>query len=689
MTKFLRTDEIKIITAAAVFIALPSLVLSVVALVVLARESRLTDERYRETHEEAMGRAVERTISVLREGEAAAEKTAARISSTEADPARVAEMISALCEPDRSFRKGYYLGPGGEVLSPEIKPDLLPPPQSWALKTPATAAELLRAAEAKEFAENNPLRASRAWRALGEHCIDLEGNLADRLKGMALFAEARCEAKAGHSRTAVRLFADVASRYASVWGEGNIPLASAAMLEKARLALGVDEETRREAFLDLASFLGRNEEVLPAHVLKFFLDEVLRGGVEGAKERFDGYRSDRKELAAMRSLFGEAFRKKVLAGGYIPSTNPKEFAFVAPVAGGEGSAYRVLLLLPNREHLFRIFATWAQALKLEPGLKLVLTTSEGKPVDPAEAAPKGFKSVGEKAFPEPLSDWRASLFVEEVGGVMSLWVLRWSLTLWVILVAAVAVVGGTVFVVRAVNREIRAAREKADFVSSVTHELKTPLTSIRMFTETLMMGRVSKDEEKQECLKVIADETDRLSRLISRMLDFSKMERGLRRFHFQHENAGDVVREAVQSFKSQMSSDANVNLQIIDPLPLLRCDRDAVVEVLLNLLVNAFKYSGSEGSNVTVRAWSAKGKVNCSVMDRGIGIPRREQKRVFQKFYRVDETLTKEVDGCGLGLAISAHIARAHGGAIHVESEPGQGSIFTLLLPEEGPKGDG
>jgi signal transduction histidine kinase len=687
LTRILRTDEFKMITAAAIFIALPSLVLSFVALAVLARESRLTDERFREAHQGAMVRSVERTLMALREGEEEAKRVGDEIARGNPDAREIGERIASLVGPSRPFREGFLVGPGGKVLYPDVIPDLAPPPAAWPEKTPETAARLRRLAETREFAEANPLRASRSWQALAEHCASLEGSLAERLKGLAFFGEARCEAKGGHPKTAIFLFRSVAERFPSVWGEGNIPLGAAALLETARVALGVDEGARTEAIIELASFLGRNEEVLPSEVLAFFLEGVREVEVAGTQEEFLRFRRDRKSLAAMRSLYGEVLKVSTAEPGYLRSSNPLECAFVCPVTDGESPATRRLLLLPNREHLASLFRTWAQALKLEPELKLVLTSAEGKPVDTRDAAPAGFKSVGKQDFPEPLADWSASLFVEAMGGVQSLWVLRWSLTLWVILVAAVAVVGGTVFVVRAVNREIRAAREKADFVSSVTHELRTPLTSIRMFTETLLMGRVAEEGEKQECLRVIAEETDRLSRLINRMLDFSKMERGLRRFHFQKEDPGGLVREAVQSFQAQVSEGARVNLQIIDPLPSLRCDRDAVVEVLLNLMANAFKYSTADPS-VTVRAWASRGKVKCSVMDRGIGIPRVEQRRIFQKFYRVDESLTKEVDGCGLGLAISAHIARAHGGSIRVESEPGRGSIFTLILPEGGPKRD-
>ncbi|MHC5036012.1 MAG: sensor histidine kinase [Planctomycetota bacterium] len=682
----IKTDEVKIIAAAVLFIAIPSVILSIVALVVLSRETRMTDERFREAHEEAMIRAVERTVSALQKEEEEALEAGKRIAEANLPGQAAWEQASMQCGAERGFREVYVLGKGGAVLFPDVAPELSSPPDPWLKAIPETAEKLHRFALMKEFEEENPFRASRAWRALHEHCMDLEGPLARRLEGMALFGEARSERKSGNLGRAAHLFDTIARRYRDGWGEGNIPLAAAAFLEGARLARETSErESEERAWLALATFLGRNEEILSEDLTGFFAAELLQAQIPGAREKLGAFRGFRAALAAFRTRFGEALRNAIPPGGYVASSIPGESAYVVPLETEGKETLEALVFLPNRAHFAALFRQWALDLKLEEELRLVLTDAEGNPIDPADGVPEGFKAITERAFPSPLADWRATLFVKPLGGMQSLWFLRWSLTLWVILVAGAAVVGGTVFVVRSVNREIRQAREKADFVSSVTHELKTPLTSIRMFTETLMQGRVQQEEEKRECLRVIAEETERLSRLINRMLDFSKMERGLRRFHFREHEPASIAREAVQAFKAQQKTGAEVNLQVLDPLSPVRCDRDALIEVLLNLISNAVKYSKNEKS-VTVRVWASRGKTKWAVMDRGIGIPRYEQRRIFQKFYRVDDSLAKEVDGCGLGLAISAHIARAHEGAIRVESEAGRGAIITLEIPEAGPR---
>jgi len=683
-----KTDEFKLIASAALFIALPSVVLSVVSLVVLARESRLAEARFREAYEGAMSRSVERTVGRLREGERRAREAVRRIGKEGLSREEAGALVRSLCGERRPFCAVYLLGPDGEVLVPPLNPDLPPPPGPWSLDVPEPARKILLAAQRMEFEEGNPVRASRAWRALGEYAGGLKGPAGRMLQGKALFGEARCEAKAGRTEDAVLLFRSVASRFTGVWGEGSLPLAGAALLETASVASDAgDDREASAAWEDLAVFLGRNEPVLPGEVLAFFRENLAARGGPAPLETYRAFEESREAFRAFLRRFPGARREGARDGRYVLANVPGEAAFHLRVPRGEGEAPGRAFFLVNHARLAAVFRQWARDLKLEKGLRLVLTTAEGEPIGGESGAPPGFREVARTSFPEPLSHWRAALFAEALGGVRSLWVLRWSLTLWVILAAVVMVTGGTIFVVRSVSREIRQAREKADFVSSVTHELKTPLTSIRMFTETLMMGRVDTEEERKECVTIIAEETDRLSRLINRMLDFSKMEKGMRRFHFQQEDPASIAREARKAFHGSEGA-GEISLQVLEPLPRLRCDREAVLEVLLNLIGNAVKYS-DPGSPVTVRTWASKGRVKFAVMDRGAGIPKGDRKRIFQKFYRVDDTLTKEVDGCGLGLSISAHIARAHGGTIEVESEAGQGSIFTLSLPVPGPKAHG
>lgn len=245
------------------------------------------------------------------------------------------------------------------------------------------------------------------------------------------------------------------------------------------------------------------------------------------------------------------------------------------------------------------------------------------------------------------------------------------------------VASATLMVVHMILREASEARKKVDFVSNVTHELKTPLTSIRMFVETLKLGRVKDQKQVNSCLDVIMSETERLGALIDHVLSFSKVENQVKKYNMQPNNLSQVAKDTVALFKAQIPTQHRdgVRIKILPGVPSLAMfDKDAVREVLLNLLSNAVKYSGEEKS-VVVQVGADQRDLWFSVQDKGIGIDPEDQPRVFEKFFRVDEALTRKVDGTGLGLAICKEIVQAHRGKISLISTRGHGSQFTVAIP--------
>jgi two-component system phosphate regulon sensor histidine kinase PhoR len=256
-----------------------------------------------------------------------------------------------------------------------------------------------------------------------------------------------------------------------------------------------------------------------------------------------------------------------------------------------------------------------------------------------------------------------------------------SLVLGILVVTLVGcVVTGGVLSLVFLRREAKLSRLQLDFVSKVSHELRTPLTSIRMFAE--MLQQADRDaEETGVCLRVLQEETLRLSERIERLLDWGRMEAGRRIYECKLDEVPDIVHEAVGAFgATQLGRPVPVKVIVDDGLPEVLADRAALVDALVNLLSNAAKYT-SDDKQIVVRASASGPEIRISVRDNGIGIPRREHKRIFEKFYRVDERLSRVVEGSGLGLAIVGHVAQAHGGSVEVESDPGQGSTFTIVLP--------
>jgi signal transduction histidine kinase len=224
------------------------------------------------------------------------------------------------------------------------------------------------------------------------------------------------------------------------------------------------------------------------------------------------------------------------------------------------------------------------------------------------------------------------------------------------------------------------AELKSNFVASVSHDLKTPLALIQLFAETLELGRVRNPDRAQEYYRIINAEARKLTHLIENLLDFSRMEAGLRPYRPAPADLGALTQQVLTEMGSQFKQmQFNVHLQVEPDLPRVNVDEDAVEQAIENLLVNAMKYSG-EARDINVLVGRVNGHVSVSVTDHGVGIARRDQKKIFRKFYRVDSGLGGP-QGCGLGLAIVDHTMRGHGGFVRVDSEPRQGSTFTLHFP--------
>ena len=256
-----------------------------------------------------------------------------------------------------------------------------------------------------------------------------------------------------------------------------------------------------------------------------------------------------------------------------------------------------------------------------------------------------------------------------------------DLLLGILMVSFVAAMTtGVVLVLVFIRREANLSELQADFVSKVSHELRTPLTAIRLFSETL--ERSSEDPKtQQECVRMLVQETEKLSRRIGRLLDWGRMEAGRKLFEMKPTRAFDVVHGAMDAFSPLRTDETLVfEAQVDDHLPEVLVDRDAMVDALSNLLSNARKYGGTPPV-VSLRAYRTdKGAVAFEVTDNGGGIPRAFHRRIFEKFYRIDDRLSRTQEGSGLGLAIVKHIVRAHKGRVTVESAPGRGSTFRILL---------
>ncbi len=260
-----------------------------------------------------------------------------------------------------------------------------------------------------------------------------------------------------------------------------------------------------------------------------------------------------------------------------------------------------------------------------------------------------------------------------------------KLSLGLLIAVLVLAIGiGSWLIVRSLNLELKLARQKTDFVSNVSHELKTPLTSIRMFSELLAEGRVTDIAKQRSYLQIITAEAARLTRLINNVLDFSRMESGEKKYNFSPCDLTDVVRTAAETFRPHLEAGG---FQFICELPetkiLARGDTDALSQIIVNLLSNAEKYSNGkkEITLLLTQKQSPLPHAEIKVLDRGSGVPRGSEEKIFEKFYRAHDSLASGIQGSGLGLTIARQIARAHGGDVVYEARDGGGSCFSLRLP--------
>lgn len=282
-----------------------------------------------------------------------------------------------------------------------------------------------------------------------------------------------------------------------------------------------------------------------------------------------------------------------------------------------------------------------------------------------------------------------SLVIVPTGLLLSLGIVlmfaegTFNLLFGILTVSFVAlVVTGVILALVFVRREANLSELQADFVSKVSHELRTPLTAVRLFAETI--ERSGDDPAiRQKCVEQLVTESERLSNLIERLLDWGRMESGRKVYELRPEHVSDVIDDAVRAFSPHRDLAPGIDFTVVvdGALPDVMVDRSAVVVAIVNLLSNATKYGGNPPVIRMTAAATAGGGVRIAVSDNGEGIPRPEQRRIFEKFYRMDDRLSRDKEGSGLGLAIVKHVAHAHGARVVLESEPGKGSTFALLFP--------
>jgi len=517
---------------------------------------------------------------------------------------------------------------------------------------PEPPGTVFAAGEAAEFRENDLPRAAQLFRELARSKDPL-------IRAGALMRLGRVLRKSNQAEAALEVYAEMAAL-----GETAVGAIPAELLARHALSSVLEQLKRNEALRREAGSLDRDLHSgrwkLTRGQYEFYSGESARMG-GGNAGNLEGIATAR----AAAALWEEWERNATPRGRRLVWIEATPLLLV-----WRGSPERQAAWIVQSEHLLK-------RLPADRDMRLTLTDAEGRLVAGAtDRAPRRVvRTATETQLPWTVQagsirpDLDASSF------------RRGRLVALGLAVMLVFLLAGSYFVARAVRREMEVARLQSDFVSAVSHEFRTPLTTMRQLSELLAAGRVPLEERRQQYYDLLAGESRRLQRLVESLLNFGKLEADARPYHFEPLDPRALVENVVSEFLSQISRpDCRIEMSGEKDSARVLADPEAVSLALRNLLDNAVKYS--PGCQTVWVDWARQGeRIAIRVRDRGPGIPAAEQKLIFRRFVRGAAAMAANIRGTGVGLAMVHHVVKAHGGEILVESEPGVGSTFTMLLP--------
>lgn len=364
-------------------------------------------------------------------------------------------------------------------------------------------------------------------------------------------------------------------------------------------------------------------------------------------------------------------------------------------SGADGKPYRVrhtpgfyfakysagdsrCVLLFSRETLLAHFKRWQEESPLLLPFDWRIIDNAGQYIAGITVPPT--RPLFTSSMGSYLSDWKLEFYIRDKAGFDQTAKSQITMYLWAGVLVIVLMLASGGFAVQVIGRQIKLNKLKNDFIATVSHELKTPLSSMRVLVDTLLEGNYNEQKQATEYLRLVSKENERLSRLIDNFLTFSRMERNKQAFDMVEVSPDAIAKNAAEAVQTKFNHEScKFSVTIDDNLPSIMADKDAMVTVLVNLLDNAYKYS-YDNKQIELKVFSEDSFVCFSVKDNGIGMTRRQMKRVFDRFYQADSSLSRREEGTGLGLSIVKFIVDAHKGQITVESKPNKGTTFTVKL---------
>jgi signal transduction histidine kinase len=548
--------------------------------------------------------------------------------------------------------------------------------------------------------------------AYGQRQEDISPSSASLMaKARVLYTELKTQTDNGLGRSDVQKLIRSAVNYTADNGSDFLPMPSETRIFLLRKALEVVAKSQWAAEFGpealRAKELLSTEELAVAFLSKYGGTEVaeswseenalklisslrvLLGTIEGVEWNYSDYGEQlrrqistvldsyqKKQAAALAAMSKQSALATLFQS--LPKDSfrrldvPQDVFAVRHTTGG-----RTYILLRKADALQSDFDLCSEGLE-ELGVSCRILDGSGKCIsgsDTPDQAAFLHAPLG-KYFP----GWRAEIRFSDVDIFEKTANRQKMIYIWAGLLAIGVMVAAGLATAQTVGKQIKINKLKNDFIATVSHELKTPLASMRVLVDTLLEGSYRDQQQVTEYLELVSKENERLTGLIENFLTFSRMERNKQAFAMSRTSPAAIARDAAEAVKTKFGKGrCSFEVNIQDDLPDVSADRDAMVTVLVNLLDNAYKYSYDD-KRIELSVVSEDGSVCFSVSDNGAGISRRSAKRIFNRFYQVDRSLARRAEGCGLGLSIAKFIVDAHKGTISVESRPGKGSTFTVRL---------
>jgi signal transduction histidine kinase len=530
-----------------------------------------------------------------------------------------------------------------------------------------------------------------------------------QVKGEALNAIARVQVKSDSLADAIESYKTIAQDYSDVRTGNGMPLGLAARFELGALFLTADDSgSAAQTFIRLYKGLIHGEWALDKSQYEFSVQQVEESIDEilSQDEAMQSYRSTFRTLRSKETRQREITEKMLTfqenAARGLLARMPRSIERASDAVRRftldiEGGTYLVSMPGERKQNGRPVRENWGLLLDpeqlttdlLEPVIQQhvspgdihwVIRGREGETLLKSDHSTPGAMTV-RTDFAGNFPPWSLEFHQQTPHLVETLLTSRRGIYLYVFLLLAGILIFGSTLTIRSVTHEIELGKMKSDFVSTVSHEFKSPLTSIRQLAEMLQAGRVPSEERRQRYYDVLVEQSERLSLLVDNILDFAGMEEGKKEIEFEPVDMASLLEDLVSTIQQQVRhGELTIEAEIAKPLPSVQADRAAITHAITNLIDNAMKYSAGS-KKVYVRGFSDDRDLVIAVQDFGAGVQPEEIEKIFDRFYRGGDELTRTVKGSGLGLTLVKQIAEAHDGSVHAESEPGRGSTFSIRLP--------